>query len=274
MRDLLDIKRLSGNDIFTIVESAFHREYHRFPHFTALNVFMEPSTRTRYGFEIAEMELGIPFSTFTPETSSMVKRESFLDTMGTLSKLNHDIVVVRSNEAGLEWANMFSENTVLINAGNGAGEHPTQALLDLATIVRFGGENVKGKVVTIIGDVSSSRVAHSDIELFRKVGMLVNVIDVKYKFNPNTVRKLYQETDFLIVLRSQKERHPDEDIFFQFRMRDFEYLKGFLMHPGPFLRGVEVEYDVPEHPKSLIYEQVKMGLEVRRAAIRWCISAM
>ena len=253
---------------------------------TVVNLFFEPSTRTRSSFEIAEKRLSADVLNFTPEQSSVVKGETLLDTARNLEAMGATVIVIRHAMSGAPWVLARELASSIINAGDGSHEHPSQALLDLFTIREIKGE-ISGLRVVIVGDILHSRVARSDIWGFMKLGAEVRVvgpptmipreienIDVKIYYN---LEEALKGADVVIMLRIQKERlgaelFPSLREYSRFYGLTRERLKlakedVVLMHPGPINRGIELSSEVADDVHSVILDQVSNGISVRMAML-------
>lgn len=253
---------------------------------TVVNLFFEPSTRTRSSFEIAEKRLSADVLNFTPEQSSVVKGETLLDTARNLEAMGASVIVIRHAMSGAPWVLARELASSIINAGDGSHEHPSQALLDLFTIREIKGE-IGGLRVVIVGDILHSRVARSDIWGFMKLGAEVRVvgpptmipreienIDVKIYYN---LEEALKGADVVIMLRIQKERlgaelFPSLREYSRFYGLTRERLKlakedVVLMHPGPINRGIELSSEVADDVHSVILDQVTNGISVRMAML-------
>ncbi len=243
------------------------------------NLFFEPSTRTHYSFIMAEHNLNAKVINFNPEASSLKKGESLYDTIRTFEVIGTDLFIIRHPENSY-FAQLEGINTPIINGGDGTGNHPTQSLLDLYTIKENFGK-FEGLKVAIIGDIKHSRVAHTNIEIMKSLGMEVYISGPK-EFNDNSAPFIeYEEAletmDVIMLLRVQFERHKDssklsnEEYFSKYgltservnRMKD----NSIIMHPAPFNVGIEIARDVVECSKSRIYKQMENGVYVRQALI-------
>ena len=254
---------------------------------TLINLFFEDSTRTLTSFELAGKKLGASVINMAVATSAIKKGESLIDTAMTLNAMNPDILIVRHNMSGVPYLLSEKVNCSVINAGDGSNEHPTQALLDALTILRHK-KRISNLEVAIMGDVLHSRVARSNIYLLNKLNAKIRVICPPTllpagieKMNVKVYKNIYQgleNADIIMVLRIQKERMagsfvPSEKEFFKFWGLDREKLKrekknALVMHPGPINRGIEIDSDVADDiGRSLILEQVKLGVAVRMAVI-------
>ncbi len=253
---------------------------------TQINLFFEPSTRTQSSFELAGKRLGADVLNMSVKTSSVTKGETLLDTAQTLNAMNPDLLVVRHQHSGAAELLAQKVSCAVINAGDGWHEHPTQALLDALTIRRHKGrlENV---VVAICGDIRHSRVARSNIALLTRMGARVRIIAPSTLLPPNAARlgvEVFTSmeeglpgADVVMMLRLQKERMdgafiPSEREYYRFWGLSEERLAlakedAIVMHPGPMNRGVEIDSVVADGPRSVIREQVEMGVAVRMAVI-------
>jgi aspartate carbamoyltransferase catalytic subunit len=253
---------------------------------TQVNLFFEASTRTQSSFELAGKRLGADVMNMSVATSSVKKGETLIDTAITLNAMRPDIIVVRHHHAGAVHLLARKVDCAVVNAGDGAHEHPTQALLDALTIRRNKGR-IEGLVVAICGDILHSRVARSNIILLSLLGARVRVIA------PSTLlpagiemmgvevfrdmRKGLRDADIVMCLRLQRERMhggfvPSMKEYFQFYGLDEQKLAlakpdALVMHPGPMNRGVEISSTVADGAQSLIREQVEMGVAVRMAVL-------
>ncbi len=294
-RHLLGIKDLNSNDIQLILDTAanfkdvLNRPIKKVPSLrdiTIANVFFENSTRTRLSFELAEKRLSADIINFAASSSSVSKGETLIDTVNNILAMKVDMIVMRHPYAG---AGVFLSKHVdaqIVNAGDGAHEHPTQALLDSFSIRERLGE-VAGKKVAIIGDILHSRVALSNILCLQKQGAEVMVcgpttlipkyitsLGVKVEHD---LRKALNWCDVANMLRIQLER---QDIAYFPSLREYSMLYGLnkeildsldkeivIMHPGPINRGVEITSDVADSSHSIILDQVENGVAVRMAVL-------
>ena len=253
---------------------------------TQINLFFEPSTRTQASFELAGKRLGADVMNMSVASSSVKKGETLVDTAATLNAMHPDIIVVRHHAAGAVHLLARKVDCAVVNAGDGAHEHPTQALLDALTIRRNKGR-IEGLNVAICGDVLHSRVARSNIILLQALGARVRVI------GPSTLlptgidrfgvavftdmRKGLEGCDIVMMLRLQRERMngsfvPSVKEYFRYFGLDAEKLAlakpdALVMHPGPMNRGVEISSEIADGAQSLIREQVEMGVAVRMAVL-------
>ena len=294
-KHLLGIKELTTRDIELIFETAdtfknvLNRPIKKVPSLrdiTIANIFFENSTRTKLSFELAEKRLSADIVNFAASSSSVSKGETLIDTVNNILAMKVDMVVMRHPFAG---AGMFLSkhvNAQIINAGDGAHEHPTQALLDAYTIREKYGV-VKGKKIAIIGDILHSRVALSNILCLKKLGAEVMVcgpttlipkyihtLGVKVEYN---LLKALNWCDVANMLRIQLER---QEINFFPSLREYTMMYGLnkqildslnkeisIMHPGPINRGVEITSDVADSKQSIILEQVENGVAIRMAVL-------
>ena len=295
-KHLLSIKDLSVDEIKEILKDAnnllnkkkiSNNILKKIKGKSIINLFFEDSTRTLTSFELAGKKLGASVINMSVATSAIKKGESLIDTAMTLNAMNPDILIVRHNMSGVPYLLSEKVNCSVINAGDGSNEHPTRALLDALTIIRHK-KRITNLEVAIMGDVLHSRVARSNIYLLNKLKANVRVIspptllpagieemDVKIYKN---IHEGLENVDIIMVLRIQKERMegsfvPSEKEFFRFWGLDREKLNrakknALVMHPGPINRGIEIDSDVADDiGRSLILEQVKLGVAVRMSVI-------
>jgi aspartate carbamoyltransferase catalytic subunit len=253
---------------------------------TQINLFFEASTRTQSSFELAGKRLGADVMNMAVGASAVKKGETLIDTAMTLNAMHPDILVVRHHAAGAVALLAQKVGCSVINAGDGAHEHPTQALLDALTIRRRKGR-IEGLTVAICGDVLHSRVARSNIILLNALGAQVRVV-APSTLLPSGVERLgvtvfrdmksgLKDADIVMMLRLQRERMegsfvPSVREYFRFFGLDEEKLAyakpdALVMHPGPMNRGVEIDSAVADGAQSLIREQVEMGVAVRMAVL-------
>ena len=253
---------------------------------TLINLFFEPSTRTQASFEIAGKRLGADVMNMSVASSSVKKGETLIDTAATLNAMRPDIIVVRHHQAGAVHLLARKMDCSVVNAGDGAHEHPTQALLDALTIRRRKGR-IAGLVVAICGDILHSRVARSNIILLQALGARVRVVAPSTLLPPGIerfgvkaftdMREGLRDADIVMMLRLQRERMngsfvPSVKEYFRYYGLDGEKLllakrDALVMHPGPMNRGVEISSEVADGAQSLIREQVEMGVAVRMAVL-------
>jgi aspartate carbamoyltransferase catalytic subunit len=294
-KDLLGIRDLSVEEINLILDTAVSmkeiasRDIKKVPTLrgkTIINLFYEPSTRTRTSFEIAGKWMSADVINISTSSSSVVKGESLKDTGLTLQAMHPDVVVIRHPAAGAPQILAGLLRASIINAGDGAHEHPTQALLDLFTI-REKRETLAGLKVAIVGDILHSRVARSNMFAMQKMGMQVRVS------GPATMLPRYLEQLGVEVFSRIEPAIADADIIMMLRvqlermgaglfptLREYSKLFGLnldrlkaakrdvlIMHPGPINRGVEIAPEVADGPYSLILNQVENGLAIRMALL-------
>jgi len=295
-RHLLGIQGLEPDEITLVLDTArvmaeiATRPVRKVPTLrakTVVNFFMEPSTRTRSSFEIAEKRLSADTLNFSPSTSSVTKGESLLDTARNLEAMSPDMIVIRHKASGAPHFLARHCRSAIINAGDGWHEHPTQALLDAYTIRERKGK-LKGLTVAIVGDLMHSRVLRSNLFLLQTMGAKVRLCgpptlvpagiaslgaEVHLRIEP-----ALEGADVVMMLRVQRERQKGTSAFPTAR----EYFNLFgltrervrlakkdaiIMHPGPMNRGVEIDSAVADGPASVILEQVTNGVAVRMAVL-------
>ena len=253
---------------------------------TQINLFFEASTRTQSSFELAGKRLGADVMNMSVANSSVKKGETLIDTAITLNAMRPDIIVVRHAHAGAVHLLARKVDCSVVNAGDGAHEHPTQALLDALTIRRNKGR-IDGLTVAICGDILHSRVARSNIILLSALGARVRVI-APSTLLPSGIDRMgvevhrdmrtgLKDADIVMMLRLQRERMngafvPSTREYFRFFGLDADKLRlarhdALVMHPGPMNRGVEIDSSIADGPQSLIREQVEMGVAVRMAVL-------
>jgi aspartate carbamoyltransferase catalytic subunit len=294
-KHLLDIQSLSADEIVTVLDTAKafkavgERAIKKVPALrgkTVINLFIEPSTRTRISFELAALRLTADIINFTAEASSLKKGETLKDTARNLEALNADIIIIRHSATGApHFLSRFLKGSV-INAGDGAHEHPTQALLDTFTILEKKGR-VAGLNVTILGDILYSRVARSNIWALLKLGAKVTLCGpstlVPRVFEQmgcrvtHNVDEAIADADVINLLRIQHERQRktmfpsigEYTTLFGLNESRFERCKPdvLIMHPGPINRGVEISSEIADGERSVVLEQVTNGLAVRMAVL-------
>ena len=294
-RHLLGIEGLSRPDIVALLNLAedaievsrqVEKKRSNLRGRTQINLFYEASTRTQASFEIAGKRLGADVMNMSVAQSSESKGETLIDTAMTLNAMRPDIIVVRHSQAGAAHLLARKVDCSVVNAGDGAHEHPTQALLDALTIRRNKGR-IEGLIVAICGDVLHSRVARSNILLLGAMGARLRVVGPS-TLVPRSLERLGVEVhndmargldgaDIVMMLRLQRERMsgalvPSSREYFHFFGLDEEKLAraapdALVMHPGPMNRGVEIDSSVADGPRSRIREQVEMGVAVRMAVL-------
>jgi aspartate carbamoyltransferase catalytic subunit len=294
-KDLLDIRSLEPGEIQTILDTAASmkeiasREIKKVPALrgrTVVNLFLEPSTRTRTSFEIAGKWLSADVINVSGSSSSVVKGETLVDTARNLQAMSPDCVVVRHASSGAAHMLARALRCPVVNAGDGMHEHPTQALLDLLTIRDRRG-HLEGLSAAIVGDIAHSRVARSNIAAMRKMGMGVTVagpptlvpVGIE-ELGVKVARRLedaIRDVDVIMMLRIQQERMqahfiPSLREYSRLYGLTLERLRGarddvLIMHPGPVNRGIEIAPEVADGPYSVILDQVANGVAVRMAVL-------
>jgi len=295
VKHLLGIKELQPEDIQTIFRTAdnfkqvLQRQIKKVPALrdtTVANIFFENSTRTRISFELAQKRLSADVVNFSASGSSVSKGETLIDTVNNILAMKVDMVVMRHSASGAPWFLANHIDASIINAGDGINEHPTQALLDAFSMREKLGD-LKGKRITIIGDIMHSRVALSNIYCLNKLGAEVMVagpptlipkhiegLGVKVEYD---VKKALQWGEVANVLRIQLERQH-KPLFSTLReyalyyginkqMLDDLQKEMIIMHPGPINRGVELSSDAADSKQSIILDQVENGVAIRMAVI-------
>jgi len=253
---------------------------------TLINLFFEASTRTQASFELAGKRLCADVLNMNVSTSSVQKGETLLDSAMTLNAMRPDIIVVRHHSAGAVELLSQKVDCSVVNAGDGAHQHPTQALLDALTVRRAKGR-ISGLLVAICGDILHSRVARSNINVLNALGARVRIIAPSTLLPAASERlgaevftdmwKGVEGADVIMMLRLQRERMqgsyvPSTREYFHFFGLDDEKLArakpdALIMHPGPMNRGVEIASTVADHSRSVIHDQVEMGVAVRMAVL-------
>src|SRR5882762_9087925 len=297
-RHLLGIRELSAGEITHLLDTAetfrdvSRREIKKVPALrgrTVINLFFEASTRTRTSFEIAAKRLSADAVNISVSTSSVSKGETLLDTARNLEAMAPDCIVLRHSMAGAPYHLAKICNASIVNAGDGAHEHPTQALLDALTIRERKGK-IAGLQVAIIGDILHSRVARSNIHLLTKLGASVRIAGPGTMIPPEfsqlvdqglkierTVVDAVEGADVIMILRIQRER---QDAAFFPSLREYAVHYGLhpdhldraapeaiVMHPGPINRGIEISSELADGSRSLILDQVSNGVAVRMAVL-------
>jgi len=295
-KDLVTMRELDAAEIVLLVDTAASlqeiagREIKKVPALrgkTIVNLFYENSTRTRTSFEIAGKWLSADVINFSASGSSAAKGESFIDTAKNIAAMSPDVVVVRHSSAGAASILARELTCGVVNAGDGAHEHPTQALLDLLTIREHKG-HFEGLSVAIVGDIAHSRVARSNIHAMRKLGMTVTVagpptlippfvqeLGVKVSYR---LEDAIRDVDVVMMLRLQQERMsggliPSIREYSRYWGLTIDKLRAharpdvLIMHPGPVNRGVELSPEVADGPYSVILDQVAKGVAVRMGVL-------
>ncbi len=296
IKHLFGLRGVSKHDIRMILDNAkqfreiLERPVKKVPSLrgmTVVNLFFENSTRTRTSFELAEKRLSADTVNFTSSNSSVKKGETLVDTLRNIEAMKIDIVVVRHKGTGVPKFLADNSNAIIVNAGDGAHEHPTQALLDILTVEEKLG-TLEGKNVTIVGDIRHSRVARSNLWGMTTMGAHVTLCGPSTLVPRNTelmnmvtwepdVKKAVKNADAIIALRLQKERMDDALLP---SMREYRNTFGIthdllenvkdqvlVMHPGPINRGVELDSEIADGENSVILNQVTNGVAVRMAVL-------
>ncbi|PWW04271.1 aspartate carbamoyltransferase [Hoeflea marina] len=294
-RHLLGIKGLSEPDIHYLLDRADEavkisrqreKKTSTLRGLTQINLFFESSTRTQASFELAGKRLGADVMNMAVANSSVKKGETLIDTAMTLNAMRPDILIVRHSSAGAVALLAQKVGCPVVNAGDGAHEHPTQALLDALTIRRAKGK-VGRLIVTICGDILHSRVARSNILLLNALGARVRVVAPSTLLPSGmadmgveifrTMEEGLRDADVVMMLRLQRERMsgafvPSVREYYRYFGLDAEKLRAakpdaLVMHPGPMNRGVEIASEIADGPQSVIEAQVEMGVAVRMAVM-------
>lgn len=282
-RNLFSLRELEINEINSLLNRAMafkNGEVSHFPDRIVGNLFFEPSTRTHQSFIMAEKKMGIQNMDLFPEGSSLKKGESLYDTAKTYEAIGADALVIRSKEDKYYEALRGKLSIPVLNGGDGSGDHPTQSLLDLLTIQEEFG-SFEGLKVLIAGDISHSRVAHSNMEVMERLGMKVyqsapEVFQEK-KRTYHDMDEIIRDMDIVMMLRVQHERHEVKSMLdcesynrdYGMNERRISLMKpsAILMHPAPVNRGWEVTDEVVECEKSRIMRQMRNGVYVRMAVL-------
>ena len=293
MKHLLDIKSLSNDEINQIYFRAneFEKGIRKSNHLNAhiVNMFFENSTRTKMSFEMAANKIHANKYDFCANSSSISKGEEIFDTINNLCAIGMNLVILRHSDDDLIFElskKKYFQDISFVNAGSGKSAHPTQALLDFYTLKKHF-MDLKGKTVTIVGDIAHSRVAKSDIEIFKKANMNIRCLSddifmgekiegVEYF---NSLKEAFEEADIIMPLRIQKER-IEEKIKFSEYIEKFQITKenlpyaAVLMHPGPINRDIEIKSDVLETQNArTILNQARNGVFVRMAVLDMILSS-
>jgi len=286
MQHLVDTNNFSDAQITQLLADAksfkAHRPQQLLHDKLLITLFFEASTRTRSSFEVAAKRLGASVVHLDPSRSSAKKGESLEDTFANLCAMEPDGIIVRHSENKTPQLLADMQTSPVINAGAGNYAHPTQALLDLFTMVEHFGGDVKGKTIAIVGDIVSSRVASSGIRLMKRMGMHVLLVAPE-QFMPESDLPQYKnledvmdKVDVIMSLRAQLERHEEElfedydDYAKQYcitseRMQDRDIL---LLHPGPVMRNIDISDEMLEDERCKVLTQVKNGVFMRMAILK------
>jgi len=282
-KDLLALRNLSVDEIMEILleaEKIEEGKTYDLSNKIVASLFFETSTRTQYSFLTAMAKLKIKELNFNPVGSSLSKGESFYDTVKTFESLGVDAFVIRHSEDEY-YKQLKNIKVPIINGGDGSKDHPTQSLLDLYTIYQEF-KNFQGLKIAIVGDIKHSRVAHTNIEVMKRLGMEVKLSGPKEFWEEGydflALEEVLPKVDIVMLLRVQNERHQS-----LFKLSNAEYLEKYgltmakvnimkknaiIMHPAPFNRGVEIADDVVECPKSRIFKQMANGVFIRQAVLK------
>lgn len=288
MQNFLEITQLSNDQLHHLLARANdfkHGELGNYHHITAVNMFFENSTRTHHSFEMAQYKLGMNIINFDAAGSSISKGESLYDTVLTMQAIGANIAVIRHPDDCF-YQQLETLDIAIVNAGSGAGEHPSQSLLDIMTIQqKF--NTLSGLTVAIIGDLSHSRVASSNMKLLNRLNATVlfsgppEYYDVKFDQYGRyvTIDEALQQADVVMMLRIQLERHQQvmalspATYLQQYGLTKARYdaLKphAIIMHPAPVNRDVEIASELIESPKSRIVQQMQNGVYARMAILEW-----
>ncbi len=289
-KHLTNTKDLSKNEIISLFKRAelFLDEKKRdiLNGKLIINIFFENSTRTRSSFEIASKRLGADVVNLDVSRSSTSKGETLYDTAMNLDAMAPNAIVVRHKNAGVPKILSKYTNASIVNAGDGAHQHPSQGLLDLFTITKhFNTHDLSGKTIALVGDIKNSRVANSDIELLSRFGAHIILVTPPH-FLPNKsfnythdIREVIDELDVIISLRTQTERHSDPtyaslaDYGHNFKITK-ELIEGkdlIVMHPGPVHRNIDLSDEVMSDERCKVLEQVKNGVAIRMAILEYLL---
>lgn len=289
MKSLISIRTLGRGDLEELIDDASQLRQsvdlgetldRSLQGMCVANLFFEASTRTRLSFDLAAQRLGAHVLTYFPETSSSTKGESLHDSALTVAAIGADILVVRHSEVGAPQSVAEWTGRAVVNAGDGVGEHPTQALIDAVTLTRhFPG--LDGLQMAIVGDIAHSRVSGSLVHAMPALGVDVTLVGPEHWLpaetpvaTTNDLDGAIGDFDVVYLLRVQQERGGviDGDYLTRFGFDDTRAARlketAVIMHPGPINRGVEVSGEVADSPRSLIAEQVRNSVPTRMAVLR------
>jgi len=288
MRALTSIEHLTTDELLYLVKRARQLKAGSPPQvkvgLVAANLFFEPSTRTKMSFEMAERKLGLTVLHFEAGFSSATKGESLYDTVKTLEAIGVDVLVIRHPENNYYEPLIDQVKPVIINGGDGTGNHPTQSLLDLMTMLEEF-ETLEGKTVTIVGDLAHSRVARSNVHVLSKLGAQIQFVsppEWQAEFQVLfSLDEAIETSDVIMLLRVQHERHDGTQSFTKEQYHEEYGLtearmaamkdNAIVLHPAPFNRGVEIADAVVEGDKSRIFEQMKNGVYMRMAILEFLL---
>nr|WP_321465953.1 aspartate carbamoyltransferase catalytic subunit [uncultured Desulfobulbus sp.] len=294
-RHILGIEQLSAEDITHILNTADSfkeisaRPIKKVPTLrghTIINLFFEPSTRTRLSFEVAAKRMSADTFNISPSTSSTTKGETLVDTARNISAMHPDIIIIRHACSGAPLLLSKHVQAAVVNAGDGAHEHPSQGLLDMMTVKEHRG-TLSGLKIAIVGDIAHSRVARSDVIGFTRMGSEVHLygpatlvpkgVDQLGAIVSPSLEEAVRDADVVMTLRIQRERQNDpllpslREYARQFgvsrKILSLAKPDALVMHPGPVNRGVELNPDVADGPQSVILDQVTNGVAVRMALL-------
>lgn len=248
-----------------------------------VTLFFENSTRTRSSFEIAAKRLGAEVVNLDVSTSSSSKGETIFDTVANLNAMKPDAIIIRHSECGLPQSLVDFVDCPIINAGDGTNSHPTQALLDLYTILEHFNGNVSNKSLAIVGDIKSSRVASSNLELLPRFGITPVLVAPKHFMPENSnfkqvtfLDEIIDEIDIVMSLRTQLERHSEAYYLslgeygkdYCITKESFENRDILLLHPGPVNRNIDIDDEMLLDPRCKVLRQVTNGVAVRMAVLK------
>lgn len=280
---LLHLKDKTKEDIYQIIDLALEFKNGKKIDFNqqkiAVNLFLEPSTRTHYSFEMAAKRLGCQTIDFNPDISSLKKDETFYDTIKFFESIEPDILIIRDKQDN--YYEQFKNFKIpIVNGGDGVSNHPTQSLLDLMSIYeKF--QTISGLNILIVGDIKHSRVAHTNIDILKRLGNNVFLTSPKplqeAEFSYVDFDEYLAKADVVMLLRIQFERHQGSlDISYKeyldlygLNKKRYDMMKedAIILHPAPFNRGLEIADELVESEKSYIYRQMKNGLFIRMAVL-------
>lgn len=280
---LLHLKDKTKEDIYEIINLALEFKNGKKVDFQqqkiAVNLFFEPSTRTHYSFEMAAKRLGCQTIDFNPDISSLKKDETFYDTIKFFESIEPDILIIRDKQDN--YYEQFKNFKIpIVNGGDGVSNHPTQSLLDLMSIYeKF--QTISGLNILIVGDIKHSRVAHTNIDILKRLGNNVFLTSPKplqeAEFSYVDFDEYVAKVDVVMLLRIQFERHQGSlDISYKeyldlygLNKKRYDMMKedAIILHPAPFNRGLEIADELVESEKSYIYRQMKNGLFIRMAVL-------
>jgi len=256
-----------------------------------VTLFFENSTRTRSSFEVAAKRLGADVVNLEVQTSSTKKGETVEDTVANLNAMKPDAIIIRHSDCGLPQSLISQVDCPILNAGDGKNAHPTQALLDLFTIIEYFEDDIKDKNIAIVGDILNSRVASSNLELLPRFGLNLTLVapkefKAKSKFlskhkTTTNLKKVIKNIDVIMSLRVQHERHDEHILPEDLERSKKKYAKKYcitkkllgkknilLMHPGPVNRNIDISDDMLEDKRCKVLEQVSNGVAVRMACLK------